>query len=62
MIREKSIEKREGKNKLIFDVSSYDSFMRRELIIIDGFNLIFRVFYAVPSMHTKDGKPANALF
>lgn len=36
--------------------------MRRELIIIDGFNLIFRVFYAVPSMHTKDGRPANALF
>ncbi len=36
--------------------------MRRELIIIDGFNLIFRVFYAVPQMHTKDGKPANALF
>lgn len=36
--------------------------MRRELIIIDGFNLIFRVFYAVPGMHTKDGKPANALF
>ena len=36
--------------------------MRRELVIIDGFNLIFRVFYAVPGMHTKDGKPANALF
>jgi len=36
--------------------------MRRELIIIDGFNLIFRVFYAVPGMHTKDGKPVNALF
>ena len=36
--------------------------MRRELIIIDGFNLIFRVFYAVPGMHTKDGTPANALF
>ncbi len=36
--------------------------MRRELVIIDGFNLIFRVFYAVPGMHTKDGTPANALF
>lgn len=36
--------------------------MKRELIIIDGFNLIFRVFYAVPPFHTRDGKPVNALF
>lgn len=36
--------------------------MRRELIIVDGFNLIFRVFYAVPGMHTKEWIPANALF
>lgn len=36
--------------------------MKRELIIIDGFNLIFRVFYAVPPFHTRDGKPVNALY
>ncbi len=36
--------------------------MKRDLIIIDGFNLIFRVFYAVPPFHTKDGTPVNALF
>lgn len=36
--------------------------MKKELIIIDGFNLIFRVFYAVPPFHTRDGKPVNALF
>jgi DNA polymerase-1 len=36
--------------------------MKKELIIIDGFNLIFRVFYAVPPMHTRDGVPVNALF
>jgi DNA polymerase-1 len=36
--------------------------MKRELIIIDWFNLIFRVFYAVPPFHTRDGKPVNALF
>jgi len=36
--------------------------MKKELIIIDGFNLIFRVFYAVPPFHTRDGRPVNALF
>ncbi len=36
--------------------------MKRELIIIDWFNLIFRVFYAVPPFHTRDGKPVNAIF
>lgn len=36
--------------------------MKKELIIIDGFNLIFRVFYAVPPFHTRDGKPVNALY
>ena len=36
--------------------------MKKELIIIDWFNLIFRVFYAVPPFHTRDGKPVNALF
>ena len=36
--------------------------MKRDLVIIDGFNLIFRVFYAVPPFHTKEGIPVNALF
>lgn len=36
--------------------------MQRKLIIIDGFNLIFRCFYAVPPMHTREGLPTNALF
>jgi 5'-3' exonuclease len=51
-------------NGLFFWVKSYTKniFMKRELIIIDWFNLIFRVFYAVPPFHTRDGKPVNALF
>jgi DNA polymerase I len=36
--------------------------MKKELIIIDGFNLIFRMFYAIPAFHTRDGAPVNALF
>ena len=36
--------------------------MKNELIIVDGFNLIFRVFYAVPPFSTRDGKPSNAIF
>ncbi len=42
--------------------SSYTKYMKKELVIIDGFNLIFRVFYAVPPFHTRDGKAVNALF
>ncbi|PID84583.1 hypothetical protein CSB09_00255 [Candidatus Gracilibacteria bacterium] len=36
--------------------------MKNNLFIIDLYNLIYRMFYAVPQMHTRDGKPVNAIF
>lgn len=32
------------------------------LFIIDAYNLIYRMFYAIPEMHTRDGTPVNAIF
>lgn len=32
------------------------------LYVIDGYNLIFRMFYAVPEFRTRDGKVVNAIF
>ncbi len=34
----------------------------KNLYIIDAYNLIYRMFYAVPEMHTRTGEPVNALF
>ena len=35
---------------------------KHTLYIIDFFNLLFRMFYAVPEMRTKDGQSVNAAF
>ena len=32
------------------------------LFIIDAYNLIYRMFYAIPEMHTRDGRCVNAIF
>ena len=34
----------------------------KNLYIIDAYNLIYRMFYAIPEMHTRDGKIVNAVF
>jgi len=34
----------------------------KTLFIIDAYNLIYRMFYAIPEMHTRDGKVVNAIF
>ena len=34
----------------------------KNLYIIDAYNLIYRMFYAIPEMHTRDGKVVNAVF
>lgn len=34
----------------------------RRLVIIDGYSLLFRAFYATRFMSTADGRPTNALF
>ncbi len=34
----------------------------KTLFIIDAYNLIYRMFYAIPEMHTRDGKFVNAIF
>lgn len=36
--------------------------MKKTLFIIDAYNLIYRMFYAIPEMHTRDGKQVNAIF
>ena len=35
---------------------------KRPLFIIDAYNLIYRMFYAIPEMHTRDGRVVNAIF
>ncbi len=35
---------------------------KKTLFIIDVYNLIYRMFYAIPEMNTRDGKPVNAIF
>ncbi len=34
----------------------------KTLFIIDAYNLLYRMFYAIPEMNTRDGKPVNAIF
>ncbi len=34
----------------------------KTLYIIDAYNLIYRMFYAIPEMNTREGKPVNAIF
>lgn len=34
----------------------------KNLYIIDAYNLIYRMFYAIPEMHTRDGQVVNAIF
>lgn len=36
--------------------------MSSTLFIIDAYNLIYRMFYAIPEMHTRSGAPVNAIF
>ncbi len=36
--------------------------MPKTLFIIDAYNLIYRMFYAIPEMHTRDGRVVNAIF
>lgn len=36
--------------------------MKSLLFVIDAYNLIYRMFYAIPEMHTRDGMPVNAIF
>ncbi len=36
--------------------------MPKTLFVIDAYNLIYRMFYAIPEMHTRDDKPVNAIF
>lgn len=36
--------------------------MKSTLFIIDAYNLIYRMFYAIPEMHTRDGRQVNAIF
>jgi DNA polymerase-1 len=35
---------------------------KRTLFIIDAYNLIYRMFYAIPEMHTRTGEQVNAIF
>jgi DNA polymerase I len=34
----------------------------KNLFIIDVYNLIYRMFYAIPEINTRAGKPVNAVF
>lgn len=34
----------------------------KQLFVLDAFNLIYRNFFAVPTMHTKSGMPVNAIY
>jgi DNA polymerase I len=34
----------------------------KTLFIIDAYNLIYRMFYAIPEMNTRTGQPVNAIF
>lgn len=36
--------------------------MKPILFIIDAYNLIYRMFYAIPEMHTREGMQVNAIF
>lgn len=34
----------------------------KNLYIIDAYNLVYRMFYAIPEMHTRTGEQVNAIF
>jgi DNA polymerase I len=34
----------------------------KNLYVIDAYNLIYRMFYAIPEMHTKEGEQVNAIY
>ncbi|MDD5377431.1 MAG: 5'-3' exonuclease H3TH domain-containing protein [Candidatus Gracilibacteria bacterium] len=36
--------------------------MSKKIYIIDGYNFLYRVFYAIPPFSLKDGTPVNAVF
>ncbi len=36
--------------------------MKKTLFVIDAYNLLYRMFYAIPEMNTRDGQPVNAIF
>lgn len=36
--------------------------MSKRIYIIDGYNFLYRVFYAIPPFSLKDGTPVNAVF
>lgn len=44
------------------DLYKNNTMQKHTLYIIDFFNLLFRMFYAVPEMRTKDGQSVNAAF
>src|SRR5947209_1272039 len=35
---------------------------RKKLVVIDGSSLIYRAFFALPSLTTADGTPTNAVY
>lgn len=35
---------------------------KQTLFVIDAYNLIYRMFYAIPEMHTREGMQVNAIF
>jgi DNA polymerase I len=35
---------------------------KKTLFVIDAYNLIYRMFYAIPEMTTRSGNPVNAIF
>lgn len=35
---------------------------KKTLFVIDAYNLIYRMFYAIPEMHTREGMQVNAIF
>jgi DNA polymerase I len=34
----------------------------KNLYVIDAYNLIYRMFYAIPEMHTRSGEQVNAIY
>ena len=36
--------------------------MKKNLFVIDAYNLIYRMFYAIPEIHTRSGMQVNAIF
>jgi 5'-3' exonuclease len=43
-------------------INSRNLMSSKTIYLIDGYNLIYRLFYAVPPFTTKAGKPVNAVF